>query len=224
MEANNSSYNLLMSDKKNGLRKHDALGGIGTALTMLAEQQKQLFTFITQQQLQQKQDEADEKIDFSSITPNETLTEMLRRSVFKEMDWEELTRYGDSEDYGYELIKGWFLEKPLNERPVRFNQEKYFVFENLKGVRGWTSYGSAKVVSKIFEKMVHLCWEHLENISKKQKPRRIFRIEGNEEDGDNDPMFSKMVILNSIVSKDETTMFQQRAYLLKRLSKHLTKN
>lgn len=213
-----------MSDKKNGLKKSDALAGIGTALTMLAEQQQQLFTFFTQQQIQQKQDEADEKIDFSQITPPETLTEMLRRSVFDEMDWEELTRYGESEDYGYELIKGWLLEKPLNDRPLRFNQDRYYVFENLKGVRGWTSYGSAKVVAKLFEKMVHLCWEHLENLSKKQKPRRSFKIEGNEEDGESDPMFSKMVILNSIVSKDETTMFPQRAKLLKKLSKHLTKN
>lgn len=205
-----------MSDKKN-----DALNGISTAMMMLANQQQQLLDLLTLQQLKQKQDDAEDKIDFSQITPTETLTEMLIRCVFQ-MGWEELTRYGESEDYAYELVKSWILDKPRDDRPIRYNQDKYFLFENLKGVRGWTSYGSAKVVTKIFEKMVHLCWERLEQLAKTQKPHKTFRIDDQDEEGD--VVLSKMVILNSIVSKDETAMFQQRTKMVKKLAKHIAKN
>lgn len=189
-------------------------------LTMMKTQMNFMMTMMMNTSKQAEKNE----VNFENLLPTETLAEMMNR-LGGMLTWGEVDTYSDSEDYAYEILYKWFISKPIEDRPVRYSNKEWFIFEKIgrdeNAVRKWNQYSVTDVVSKTFERLNRICWGRVEELSRKGQIK-IRNVGSDFENvGDDIYVLMRLSIIQKILSKDEGKLFGFRSQLLRKLSKIL---
>lgn len=191
---------------------------------LFLQQQQQITALMGMLSTQQQPKPVAPEIVFENLSPTETLREMIDREI-EDIEFAEIERYINDEDYGVTIMKKWLTKKPLNDRPLRFDGKDYRVFvERKSGVREWALCDDTDVGERVFLRLADMCCVTIH----KRKDSRYFSVASKlnsefENDGDTASVVM-MMMLNQLYKKDESKLANKRKKLVRRLNAYIGKN